>query len=64
MKREPSRSRHRLPWTCLLGLVLLNYPLLTVVRPGLWLGVPSLFFFLFAVWAFLIAVMAMLVERD
>jgi hypothetical protein len=41
-----------------LGIVLLSWPLLTVVnRPATVLGIPSLVAYLFAVWAGIIAVL-------
>jgi hypothetical protein len=48
----------------LLGMVLLNFPLLTVVDAGQrLLGLPPLFLYLFGVWAGLIVLLALLVER-
>jgi hypothetical protein len=48
----------------LLGCLLLNYPLLSLFnRFGTVLGIPIIYFWLFAVWALLIALMALVVER-
>jgi hypothetical protein len=48
----------------LLGCLLLNYPLLSLFnRVGTVLGIPTMYFWLFAVWALLIALMALVVER-
>jgi hypothetical protein len=47
----------------LLGLLLLNYPLLELfARPGDVLGVPLLFAYVFVVWAALIGLMAFVLE--
>jgi hypothetical protein len=48
----------------LLGCLLLNYPLLSLFnRIGTFMGIPVLYFWLFAVWALLIVLMAFVVER-
>ena len=48
----------------LLGLVLLNFPLLAVVEAGQrWFGLPPLFLYLFGAWAGLIVLLALIVER-
>jgi len=48
-----------------LGIVLLSWPLLTVVNhPRALLGVPVLVLYLFAVWAVIIAVLFRLNRRD
>jgi hypothetical protein len=48
----------------LLGCLLLNYPLLSLFnRFGTVLGIPIIYFWLFAVWALLITLMAFVVER-
>lgn len=53
----------RLAATFLLGCVLLNYPVLSLfARPVEVLGVPLLYAYVFVVWAFLIALMAVVVE--
>jgi hypothetical protein len=44
--------------------VLFNYPLLSLFnRRGTVVGIPMLYFWLFAVWALLIALVAFVVER-
>ncbi len=54
----------RLVAAFLLGLLLFNYPLLAVFnRAGDVLGVPALYAYLFAAWAVLIALLALIVER-
>jgi hypothetical protein len=48
----------------LLGLVLINFPLLAVVEAGQrWFGLPALFLYLFGAWAGLIVLLVLLVER-
>lgn len=54
----------RLAALCLLGLVLFNYPLLAVFNvPGSVFGIPVLYAYFFAVWAGMIALMALVIER-
>jgi hypothetical protein len=61
--RNQDRGK-RLIAVFLLGMVLLNFPLLTVVEAGQPLfGLPPLFLHLFAIWAGLIILLALLVER-
>jgi hypothetical protein len=61
--RDQDRGK-RLVAVFLLGTVLLNFPLLTVVEAGRNLfGLPPLFLYLFGVWAGLIVLLALLVER-
>jgi hypothetical protein len=61
--RNQDRGK-RLIAVFLLGTVLLNFPLLTVVEAGQRLfGLPPLFLYLFSVWAGLIVLLALLVER-
>lgn len=48
---------------CMLGMLLFNYPILTLFNvPGALLGVPALYAYLFIAWAALIALMALLAE--
>jgi hypothetical protein len=61
--RDQDRGK-RLVAVFLLGTVLLNFPLLTVVEAGRHLfGLPPLFLYLFGIWAGLIVLLALLVER-
>jgi hypothetical protein len=54
----------RLAALFLLGCLLFNYPLLSLFnRVGTVLGIPIIYFWLFAIWALLIALMALVVER-
>jgi hypothetical protein len=48
----------------LFGCLLLNYPLLSLFnRVRTVLGVPIMYFWLFSVWALLIGLLALVVER-
>ena len=48
---------------CMLGMLLFNYPILTLFNvPGVLFGVPVLYAYLFIAWAALIALMAYLAE--
>ena len=62
---NPSRpTGSRLVAVFLLGCVLLNYPLLFLFDRAVDLfGVPLLYLYVFAAWAGLIALMAMVIER-
>jgi hypothetical protein len=63
MKRTNVRSE-RLVGLFLLGLLLFNYPLLALFNaPRLVLGVPLLYLWLFAAWAAVIVVTAIILHR-
>jgi acetyl-CoA carboxylase carboxyltransferase component len=50
---------------CALGMLLFNYPILTLFNvPGTLFGVPVLYAYLFIAWAALIALMAYLAESN
>ena len=61
---KSSRRGQRLVGLFLLGCLLFNYPMLALfnVRVTL-LGVPLLYAYLFAAWALLIALVAVVMER-
>jgi hypothetical protein len=61
---KSSRQGQRLVGLFLLGCLLFNYPLLALfnVRATLF-GVPLLYAYLFAAWALLIALVAVIMER-
>ena len=62
---RPSIKGPRLVALFLLGFLLFNYPLLPLFTDrGQVLGVPLLYAYIFAVWALLIGLMALVVERD
>jgi hypothetical protein len=62
---RPSMKGPRLVALFLLGFLLLNYPLLHLFSgPGELLGVPLLYAYIFVVWALLIGLMALVVERN
>lgn len=63
--RRSTLSAQRLVAVFLAGVVLLNYPLLSLFdQPTSWLAIPGLYVYLFVVWAGLIAVMAWISGRD
>jgi hypothetical protein len=58
------RRGQRLAAVFLLGVVLFNYPLLSVIASGgAVFGIPVLYVYLFTAWAALIGLMALVVER-
>ncbi|MCU0897868.1 MAG: hypothetical protein MUC55_10235 [Burkholderiales bacterium] len=62
---DPSATRARLVALFLLGAVLFGYPALAVFNvPGSVLGVPVLYAYLFAAWAALVALVAVVARRD
>ena len=61
---KPSIKGQRLAALFLLGALLLNYPLLTLsATNSTVLGIPVLYAYVFAVWALLIGLMAVVVEK-
>jgi hypothetical protein len=49
---------------CMLGMVLFNFPVLALFNvPASLLGVPVLYAYIFAAWAALIGLMALVAER-
>ena len=60
---RPSLKGQRLAALFLLGLFLLNYPLLNLfASASQLLGIPILYAYVFAVWVLLIGAMALVVE--
>jgi hypothetical protein len=63
MQRTNARNE-RLVALFLLGLLLFNYPLLTLFNvPRIVLGVPLLYLYLFAAWAAVILIAAVVARR-
>jgi hypothetical protein len=61
---KPNIKGQRLAALFLLGNVLFNYPLLSLFNePRLVMGIPVLYAYIFAAWALLIALMAIVVEK-
>jgi hypothetical protein len=61
---RPSVKGQRLVALFLLGLLLFNYPLLDLFAgPGQVFGIPILYVYVFSVWALLLALMAVVVEK-
>ena len=62
---RPSIKGQRLVALFLLGFLMLNYPLLNLFAgAGHLFGIPVLYVYVFAVWALLIVLMALVVEKD
>ncbi len=61
---RPSIKGQRLAALFLLGFLLFNYPLLTLFAgTSQILGIPVLYAYVFVVWALLIGLMALVVEK-
>ena len=61
---SPSVKGQRLVALFLLGCLLFNYPLLDLFAgPGEVFGIPLLYVYVFAAWALLLALMAVVVEK-
>ena len=61
---RPSIKGPRLVALFLLGLLLLNYPLLSLFeKPGEIFGIPLLYAYVFTVWMLLIGLMALVLEK-
>jgi hypothetical protein len=60
-----SRKGERLVGLFLLGCLLFNYPLLALFNlRATVLGIPSLYAYLFAAWALLVVLVAVIMERS
>ncbi len=60
---EPQSKAQRFVALCMLGTVLFNFPVLALFNvPGTAFGVPLLYVWIFAAWAGLIALMALVAE--
>jgi hypothetical protein len=60
---DEARRRDQLVGVFVLGLVLFNPPILNLFALGTFFGWPLLYVYLFAAWAVVIAIVALLVER-
>jgi hypothetical protein len=61
---KPNAKGQRLAALFVLGNLLFNYPLLALFnRPETALGIPVLYLYVFGAWAFLIALVALIVQR-
>ncbi len=64
MTRSAIKSR-RLVVLFLFGMLLFNYPLLALFnRPAEAFGIPVLYAYIFGVWALLIGLLALVIERS
>jgi len=62
--RDDKNREQRFLALCMLGLVLFNFPVLALFNvAGSVFGVPVLYAYIFAAWALLIALMALIAER-
>lgn len=58
------KSRERLVAVFVIGALLVNYPLLYLVADGVtWFGIPVLYVYLFGIWALLILMVGLVIER-
>ncbi len=54
---------HRFVAVCMLGMLLFNFPILALFNvPAMVFGVPLLYVYIFAAWAALVALMAVVAE--
>ena len=61
---KPNIKSQRLAALFVLGCLLFNYPLLALFnRPTLLGGIPLLYVYVFAAWALLIALLALVIEK-
>ena len=59
-----TRREERLTALVIAGVLALNYPLLQLFdRTGLWLGVPTLYLYLFSIWTVFIVLVALTLSR-
>jgi hypothetical protein len=62
---HPERKGQRMVAICMLGALLFNFPVLALFNvPGTLFGIPLLYAFIFAAWAAVIALMAVVVDFD
>ena len=61
---RPNIKTHRMAALFILGALLFNYPLLALFnRPALVGGIPVLYVYVFAAWALLVGLLALVIER-
>ncbi len=61
---RPQLKGERLLALFLIGVLLFNYPLLSLFsRAGMLWGIPVLYVYIFSAWAALIGLMALVIER-
>jgi hypothetical protein len=62
---HPERKGQRMVAICMLGALLFNFPVLALFNvAGTLFGIPLLYAFIFAAWAAVIALMAVVVDFD
>ena len=63
--QQRTLTGQRLAALFLLGLLIFNYPLLSLFNDaGTWFGVPRLYAYLFLAWALFIGLLALIAEPD
>jgi hypothetical protein len=63
--QQRTLTAQRLVALFLLGLLIFNYPLLSLFNDaGTWFGVPRLYAYLFLAWAVFIGLLALIAEPD
>lgn len=61
---KPTLRNHYLWVTFLIGMFLLNYPVLSIYNiPRFWFGIPVLYFMVFAIWLGLIGLTYLIVRK-
>lgn len=61
---KPNNKAARLAALFLLGALLFNYPLLALFNRPDWLaGIPLLYFYVYAAWALMIALLVLVIEK-
>lgn len=64
MMLEKKRRNERLVAILFLGIISLNYPLLSLFsKNSLFLGIPILYLYIFSIWAILIICIAFILEK-
>ena len=64
MDRSEKKGQ-RLTVVCLVSFLLFNYPILALFNlPVTVIGIPLLYFYIFAAWTGVVAVMALIIETD
>jgi hypothetical protein len=62
---ELETKGQRLGAVCLVSFLLFNYPILALFnKPATAFGIPSLYLYIFAAWALVVALMALIIERS
>jgi heme/copper-type cytochrome/quinol oxidase subunit 2 len=61
---KPNLKNHYLWVVFLIGMFLLNYPVLSIYNiPQLWFGIPVLYFMVFGIWLLLIGITFLIIRK-